>query len=225
MNESEGINENRIREKLGKYINSIVAFSLIFFLIFIISGIWHSIYACSLDSEFFEMVAGNVPRNVAISIAVLSFGALFVVIVLLVFLYLIGSHFFIHLTILIVCIAAIIGNIVLTSINLAKTKPSEQKRFENYMNKLITENSTNPKVADWLKQFKCTNVENCKSHVDVYCSFRVKGERIACIISLLVTGCSIIGIVITTVLMGCMKRPSNMNEIEINKPDDNKTTV
>ena len=83
--DQEQHNKIKFRIRIGKYLKALIAFAAIVLIILIASGIWHSIYASLLSGEFFKKIGGSSPRNVAISIAVLSFGSIVVVGLLLVF--------------------------------------------------------------------------------------------------------------------------------------------
>ena len=219
MDNNTGMDQDmktKFREQIGKYINAIVAFALIFFLIFIISGIWHSIYAASLSGEFFETLAGSEPRNIAITIAVLSFGSIIVIFVLLTLLYMLGQTFCLHLSIFIICVCAILANIILTAWNLANTTQAEQDKFEAIMWDLIYNHTDKKFVQDWIEKNKCTDKKSCQDAVNLYTTFRAKGEFIACTISLIVTFLSIAGIILTIYLMGKMPRMPSESQVQFN---------
>lgn len=216
--------DNQIRDKLAHYISQLIIFAGIFFLIFIISGIWHAVLSKNLNNDFFKLVAGDSPFAIAVSICVLSFGSIFVIILLCVTLYLFGNIYNLHFTIAAVVVLAVLSNVVLTTVNLGLTANGSRTKYENSIREFLKNNSSEKAVLQWMKDYSCTNSSTCEQYIKSYVTLRCTGECIACGVTLFFSLIAILGISITVILMGRIKRPTTddqtRNLSEYQTPDD-----
>lgn len=196
-----------VRDKMGRYVKSLGYFAMIFFLIFIVNGIWHAILASQLNKNFFLLVGGKLPRNITISICALSFGSLIIMITLLCSLYMSGTKFILHAIICAITVLTILGNIILTFTNLVLTANKAQQRFKNQIHYYIDNEPSNKIVSEWMTNYNCTDSASCDPSIKKYVSFICNGELIACSVMLFVTISCIIGVTIAVVKMGMLKRP------------------
>ncbi|EAY00226.1 hypothetical protein TVAG_257800 [Trichomonas vaginalis G3] len=208
-----------IRDKMAKYMKELTRFSIVFFFIFLTCGIWHAFLAINLNNSMFKLIAGDFMRNISWSICGLSFGSLFVIILLLMALYYSGFTFRIHLLITILCIAAIFSNIGLTIASLFFSALHTKDHLQNKIEDLIQNNSTNPIVSEWMKGYSCTNVTNCRPDAEFFIRFRCDGEAIACGILLFIMLTSICGITAAVIKMGLLKRPQGDSRVQYDPLD------
>lgn len=200
---------HKVRDKMGKYVKSLAYLTLIFIIVFLISGVWHAILTKQLNSDFFLLVGGKKPRDICISICALSFGSIVLMIVLVCSLYLSGTKFIMHALFCALTVISILLTIGLTLTNLVLTADKAQDRFKKQITDYVDNNSTNEVVSTWMKKYQCTNSTSCEKAIKQYVSFLCNGELVACCVMLFITISCIIGVSIAVGKMGMLKRPDD----------------
>ena len=199
--------DNKIRNKLARYIKQLTIFAAIFTLIFLISGCWHAVLAARIHDPFFERVAGMSPFAIAITLSVLSIGSIVIFVMLLCLLYNFGSVYHLHFAITAITCLAIAGNVILTAVNLGLTAHHSQDNYKEKLRDLINEYPNDTEVVQWMTSRGCSSADECSASIDSFINYYCTGEMIACGVTLFFSLCSILGIAITVILMGMLPHP------------------
>lgn len=201
----------KVREQLGKYLGHLILFTAIFFLILLISGIWHCVYASIVHDDFYSYIAGRIPFQISVSIGVLDLGSIIVIFIMILICYLIGQKFYIHLASLILAIATTLACFVLTIVNLVFSTPGAQDIYADRIRDRLKTDFGNPIVQKWMKKYNCSDNATCEKHIVSYVTFRCQGEMIACSVTVGIFLIACIGITISVLQMGCITRPQEDN--------------
>ena len=203
--------EELVREKLGKYLRLMVFWFFVFAIFFLLAGIWHAIVSSQMNTEFFKVIAGDTPIIVAITLSVLSFGSLFVFLVLGCALYSCGRVYCLHFSLASIVVISILGCLALTSLNVYFTQPKTRDKYEETMKEMIglpPELRTNI-TNQWMEEYQCTNVTDCQNSIERYILLRCGGEYIACCFILVISFLSVLGLIVSISCIGCIKRPDD----------------